>query len=95
VARGAYGARFALHRNMAAHHPVTTASRDGRKVIAMDPRRDNDPPDDSQYVDLQSLKRALMRRDEAVERFRAAKEQLLRSRRVETARRPDPSTDRP
>ena len=55
----------------------------------METPRDIDIPDDSQDVDLQSLKRALMRRDEAVERFRAAKAQLLRSRRSEDVRRQD------
>jgi hypothetical protein len=42
----------------------------------MDHRREPDVPDD-QEIDLHALKRALMRRDEAVERFRAAKAQLL------------------
>ena len=57
----------------------------------MDQRREPDVPDD-QEIDLHALKRAIMRRDEAVERFRAAKEQLLRggSRRAEDARRQDP-----
>jgi hypothetical protein len=56
----------------------------------MERHRENDIPDDStQDVDPQSLKRALMRRDEAVERFRAAKAQLMRSRRLEDVRRQD------
>ena len=54
------------------------------------PRRDNDIPEESLEMDLHSIKRAIMRRDEAVERFRAAKAQLLRSRRVEDVRRQDP-----
>jgi hypothetical protein len=53
------------------------------------PRRDNDIPEESLEMDLHSIKRAIMRRDEAVERFRAAKAQLLRSRRVEDVRRQD------
>jgi len=43
----------------------------------MDPRHEADHPEDHE-IDLQALKRALMRRDEAVERFRAAKAQLLK-----------------
>jgi len=43
-------------------------------------RPDHDIHDDAQEIDLQSLKRAMMRRDEAVERFRAAKAQLLNGR---------------
>jgi len=56
----------------------------------MDKRREPDVPDD-QEIDLQALKRALMRRDEAVARFRAAKAQLLEGgRRPEDARHQDP-----
>jgi hypothetical protein len=55
----------------------------------METHRDHDIPDDSQDVDPHTLKRALMRRDEAVERFRAAKAQIMRSRRLEDVRRQD------
>ena len=55
----------------------------------METRRDPEITDDPQELDLQSLKRAMMRRDEAVERFRAAKAQLMRSRRLEDVRRQD------
>ncbi|HZZ91369.1 MAG TPA: hypothetical protein VFE23_02345 [Usitatibacter sp.] len=54
---------------------------------------DADIPDDSQEIDLQSLKRAMMRRDEAVERFRAAKQQMLRPRSSEDVRRQDQAPD--
>ena len=53
----------------------------------MEPR--DDIPEEQQELDLQSLKRAIMRRDEAVERFRAAKAQMLRARRSEDVRRQD------
>ena len=56
----------------------------------MDQRREPEVPDD-QEIDLHALKRAIMRRDEAVERFRAAKEQLLRGgRRADDAHRQEP-----
>ena len=55
----------------------------------METRRDHDIPDEPQELDLHSLKRAMMRRDEAVERFRAAKAQLLRGERSEDVRRQD------
>ena len=42
----------------------------------MEPR--DDIPEEQQELDLQSLKRAMMRRDEAVERFRAAKAQMMK-----------------
>jgi hypothetical protein len=45
--------------------------------------------EEPQEIDLQSLKRALMRRAEAVERFRAAKAQLLRASPPEDARSQD------
>ena len=54
----------------------------------MEPR--DDIPEEHPDIDLQSLKRAIMRRDEAVERFRAAKAQMMRSRDAEDARRPEP-----
>jgi hypothetical protein len=47
-------------------------------VGGMEPR--DDIPEEHPDIDLQALKRAMMRRDEAVERFRAAKAQLLRPR---------------
>ena len=53
------------------------------------PRHDADIPEESLEMDLHSIKRAIMRRDEAVERFRAAKAQLMRSRRLEDVRRQD------
>ena len=53
----------------------------------MEPR--DDIPEEQQELDLQSLKRAIMRRDEAVERFRAAKAQMLRARRSDDVRRQD------
>jgi hypothetical protein len=55
---------------------------------------DTDIPDDLQEIDLQSLKRAMMRRDEAAERFRAAKRQMLRAPSSEDARRRDPPAHR-
>ena len=55
----------------------------------MEPR--DDIPEEQQELDLQSLKRAMMRRDEAVERFRAAKAQMMRSRAPQDLRRPEPS----
>ena len=54
---------------------------------------DSDIPDEPQEIDLHSLKRALVRRDEAVERFRAAKAQMLSAGRSEDARRQDPVPD--
>ena len=53
----------------------------------MEPR--DDIPEEQQELDFQALKRAIMRRDEAVERFRAAKAQMLRARRSEDVRRQD------
>lgn len=55
----------------------------------MEPR--DDIPEEHPDIDVQSLKRAMMRRDEAVERFRAAKQQMMRSRTPQDARRPEPS----
>ena len=60
----------------------------------MEPR--DDIPEDHQEIDVQSLKRAMMRRDEAVERFRAAKAQMMRSRTPEDLRRKEtPPPQRP
>ena len=58
----------------------------------MDRRHEPDHHED-QEIDLQALKRALMRREEAVERFRAAKAQLLKGdgARSEDVRRQDQS----
>jgi hypothetical protein len=54
----------------------------------MEPR--DDIPEEQQDIDLQSLKRAIMRRDEAVERFRAAKAQMMkRARSSQDVRRQD------
>jgi len=58
----------------------------------MEPR--DDIPEDHPELDLQALKRAMMRRDEAVERFRAAKAQMMRSREPQDPRRPEPSPQR-
>ena len=55
----------------------------------MEPR--DDIPEEQQELDLQSLKRAMMRRDEAVERFRAAQAQMMRSRAPQDLRRGEPS----
>ena len=55
----------------------------------MEPR--DDIPEDHPELDGQALKRAMMRRDEAVERFRAAKAQMMRSRAPQDPRRPEPS----
>jgi hypothetical protein len=58
----------------------------------MEPR--DDIPEDHPELDLQALKRAMMRRDEAVERFRAAKAQMMsRARPSQDARRQDQSPD--
>ena len=56
-------------------------------------RPDHDIHDDAQEIDLQSLKRAMMRRDEAVERFRAAKAQLLNGHRSQDVRQQDQPPD--
>jgi len=56
-------------------------------------RPDHDIHDDAQEIDLQSLKRAMMRRDEAVERFRAAKAQLLNGRPSQDVRQQDQPPD--
>lgn len=53
----------------------------------MEPR-DIDITEDQQDLDVQALKRAMMRRDEAVERFRAAKAQM-RQRALQDVRRQD------
>ena len=53
----------------------------------MEPR--DDIPEEQQELDLQSLKRAMMRRDEAVERFRAAKAQMMRGRTSQDPHRQD------
>jgi hypothetical protein len=51
----------------------------------MEPR--DDIPEEHPEIDVQSLKRAIMRRDEAVERFRAAKAQMMRGRAAKDAKR--------
>ena len=48
----------------------------------------DDIPEEHPDLDVQSLKRAIMRRDEAVERFRAAKAQM-RERASQDVRRQD------
>ena len=50
----------------------------------MEPR--DDIPEEHPDIDVQSLKRAIMRRDEAVERFRAAKAQMMRGRGAKEAK---------
>jgi hypothetical protein len=52
--------------------------------------RHPDIPEEPHEIDLRSLKQAMMRRDEAAERFREAKARL-RERASQQNRRPDPS----
>jgi hypothetical protein len=56
-------------------------------------RRD-DIPEEPHDIDLRSFKQAMMRRDEAVERFREAKARLLREGTTPQTRRPDSSPGR-
>jgi hypothetical protein len=50
--------------------------------------RREDIPEEPHEIDLRSLKQAMMRRDEAAERFRAAKARMLRERAASHDERP-------